>query len=86
MNLILWMLSGGLIGSTTAWFFSSSSRYAIGDIASALIGSIVFGLIAAEYMAETPVTDLNYQSFSPGALLLSTFGSVVFLTLYNWYF
>ncbi|HEX9504220.1 MAG TPA: hypothetical protein VF974_07965 [Patescibacteria group bacterium] len=82
MNLIVWIISGGLLGSTIAWFFASSPGTLIGYFLSAIIGSVFFGFVSSKFMPETPPLDLDYQSFSPGALLFAIFGAIIFMTLY----
>ncbi|MBX4187325.1 MAG: hypothetical protein KW802_03690 [Candidatus Doudnabacteria bacterium] len=86
MNFILWFLSGGLIGSFVAWFFAGTIPHAVGDFSSSVIGSIIFGLIAAEYMPDSSPIDLDQQAFSPGTLVMATLGAIIFITLYNVYF
>ena len=86
MNLILWILAGGLIGSATASLFAHSLGTVIGDVLSAILGSLAFGFMTVRFAPETEPTDLDQQSFNPIILFVALIGAIISISLYNWYF
>ncbi len=85
MNLIVWLLSGGLLSSVVARFFAPDSVSVTGDLVWGIAGALVGGLLSAFYMPATPIGSLDEHSFSPGAAVWANIISALFLIFFNWY-
>jgi uncharacterized membrane protein YeaQ/YmgE (transglycosylase-associated protein family) len=79
MNLIIWLVVGGLIG----WVASILMRHPEGVLMDVLIG--VVGAVLAGFLLSPlfGVGTINQQNFSPTGLLVSLLGSVILLALVN---
>jgi uncharacterized membrane protein YeaQ/YmgE (transglycosylase-associated protein family) len=83
MNMILWVLSGAMIGALVASFFGRSDLIIIGDFLSGLIGSLMFGNIAKRFVPNLDPKDLHQQSFSLSSLLWATAGAIILIAIFN---
>jgi hypothetical protein len=84
MNLITWILVGGLLGGMTAYFFSSTVFVAAGDVIWSFIGALYGGLLAAVYLPYTPIADFDARSFSPGGFVWAAVLALIMLIAFNY--
>ena len=79
MNLIVWLIVGGLIG----WIASILMRHPEGvlmDVVVGIVGALVAGFLLSPVFG---VSTINHANFSPAALLVSLLGSVILLAIVN---
>jgi uncharacterized membrane protein YeaQ/YmgE (transglycosylase-associated protein family) len=85
MNLILWIIVGGMLGGLTALYFSPGTLHGAGDIFFGLLGSLSGGYLATKLISKTPAKELRPTTYSPGGLLFATVVSILFLILFNFF-
>jgi uncharacterized membrane protein YeaQ/YmgE (transglycosylase-associated protein family) len=83
MNLLIWLITGALIGAGTATYFANSSFYVLGDIIVSILGALLGGYAASFYVNKTPITEWDLQVFSPGAFIWVVFFALVFIITFN---
>jgi uncharacterized membrane protein YeaQ/YmgE (transglycosylase-associated protein family) len=79
MNLILWLVVGGLIG----WTASILMRHPEGvlmDVVVGVVGALLAGFLLSPAFG---VATINQANFNPAALLVSLLGSVILLAVVN---
>ncbi|MGE5386647.1 MAG: GlsB/YeaQ/YmgE family stress response membrane protein [Betaproteobacteria bacterium] len=81
MNLIVWLIVGGIIGWVASLIMRTDAQQGIflnvvvGIIGAALAGWLISPLVG--------VPTINQDSFSIGALLISLVGAVILLAIVN---
>ena len=80
MNLVIWLAVGGLVGWLASLFMAA-------DVQQGPFLNIVFGIVGAMlggwFISPLVGVDVNQNSFSFGALLVSFFGATLLLALVN---
>jgi len=80
MNLILWLVVGGLIG----WAASAIMRTREGIALNVVIGIVGAGLAGWLLSPLLGVSTINQNNFSAASLLVSLLGAVLLLVIVNW--
>jgi uncharacterized membrane protein YeaQ/YmgE (transglycosylase-associated protein family) len=79
MNIIIWLLVGGLIG----WVASALMRTQEGIVLNVLVG-IVGGALGGRFLSPfVAVSTINQSNFSVAGLLVSLLGAVILLVIVN---
>jgi uncharacterized membrane protein YeaQ/YmgE (transglycosylase-associated protein family) len=79
MNLIIWLIVGGLIG----WIASILMRHPEGvlmDVVVGIVGALLAGFLLSPLLG---VATINQGSFSAGSLMVSLLGSIILLAAVN---
>jgi len=81
MNLVLWLVVGGLIGWLASRIMNTDAQQGIGfNVAVGIVGALLAGwLIAPMIGADT----INQGDFSFSGLVISLLGSIVLLAIVN---
>lgn len=80
MNIIIWLVVGGLIG----WAASSLMRTREGLVLNVVVGIVGAALGGWLLSPLVGVSTINQSNFSPGSLLVSLLGAVLLLVIVNW--
>ena len=80
MNLILWLVVGGLIG----WAASAIMRTREGIALNVVVGIVGAALAGWLLTPLVGVSTINQSNFSAASLLVSLLGAVLLLVIVNW--
>ena len=81
MNLIIWLIVGGLIGWVASMVMGTSRQQ--GPLLNVIVG-IVGALVAGWFLSPLfGITTINQNNFSLPALLVSLLGAVLLLAAFN---
>jgi len=80
MNLILWLVVGGLIG----WAASALVRTREGIALNVVVGIVGAALAGWLLSPLVGVSTINQSNFSAASLLVSLLGAVLLLVIVNW--
>jgi uncharacterized membrane protein YeaQ/YmgE (transglycosylase-associated protein family) len=83
MNIIIWLLVGGLLGWAASVFMGTNNRQGIVlNVAVGIVGAFLGGLLLSG-LFET--STINQGNFSLNALLVSFLGAVALLALVKFF-
>ena len=79
MNIIVWLVVGGLIG----WAASTLMRRPEGILLNVVVG--ILGAVLGGWLLSplVGVSTINQNNFSPASLLVSLLGAVILLVIVN---
>ena len=80
MNIILWLVVGGLIG----WVASTLMRTREGIALNVVVGIVGAALAGWLLSPLFGVSTINQSNFSAASLLVSLLGAVLLLVIVNW--
>jgi len=80
MNIILWLVVGGLIG----WAASAIMRTREGIALNVVVGIVGAALAGWLLSPLVGVSTINQSNFSAASLLVSLLGAVLLLVIVNW--
>ena len=81
MNLIVWLVVGGLIGWIASLIMGTDAQQGIFlNIIVGIIGAFLAGLLLTPVFG---IHTINQNNFSLGAMLVSLLGAVILLALVN---
>jgi uncharacterized membrane protein YeaQ/YmgE (transglycosylase-associated protein family) len=81
MNLILWLIVGGLIGWIASLIMRTDAQQGIFlNIVVGIVGALLAGFLLAPLFG---IGTINQNNFSLPALLVSLLGSIVLLAIIN---
>ena len=80
MNIILWLVVGGLIG----WAASALMRTREGIALNVVVGIVGAALAGWLLSPLFGVSTINQSNFSAASLLVSLLGAVLLLVIVNW--
>ena len=80
MNIILWLVVGGLIG----WAASAIMRTREGIALNVVVGIVGAALAGWLLTPLVGVSTINQSNFSAASLLVSLLGAVLLLLVVNW--
>ena len=80
MNIILWLVVGGLIG----WAASAIMRTREGIALNVVVGIVGAALAGWLLSPLFGVSTINQSNFSAASLLVSLLGAVLLLVIVNW--
>lgn len=81
MNLIIWLVVGGLIGWVASMIMNTNAQQgAILNIVVGIVGSLLGGWLVAPLLGSGTV---NQNDFSISGLLASLIGAVILLAIVN---
>ena len=81
MNVIIWLIAGGLIGWVASRIMGTDARQGIFlNVVVGIVGSVLGGWLLSPLVG---VATINEGNFSMAALLVSLVGAVVLLALVN---
>jgi uncharacterized membrane protein YeaQ/YmgE (transglycosylase-associated protein family) len=81
MNLIIWLVVGGLIGWLASLIMGTDNQQGILlNIIVGIIGAFLAGMVLSPLLG---VGTINQNNFDVGALIVSLLGSVILLALVN---
>jgi len=80
MNIILWLVVGGLIG----WAASAIMRTREGIALNVVVGIVGAALAGWLLSPLVGVSTINQSNFSAGSLVVSLLGAVLLLVIVNW--
>jgi uncharacterized membrane protein YeaQ/YmgE (transglycosylase-associated protein family) len=79
MNIVIWLVLGGVIGWTASVFMGADDRQ---GMVFSVVGGIVGALLGGRFLSDAlGVATIDQGNFSLGALLVSFLGAVLSLTL-----
>ena len=79
MNLILWLIIGGLIGWLASLIMGTDAQQGIFlNIIVGIIGAFLAGMLLTPLFG---INTINQNNFSLGAMLVSLLGSIVLLAI-----
>lgn len=83
MNLIVWLIVGGIIGWLASIMMKTNGQQGIFlNIVVGIIGSMLGGWVISPLVG---VGTINQNNFSMPALLVSFFGAVILLAIVNFF-
>jgi uncharacterized membrane protein YeaQ/YmgE (transglycosylase-associated protein family) len=83
MNLILWLIVGGLIGWIASLIMHTDAQQGIIlNVVVGVIGALLAGFLLAPLFG---IGTINQNNFSLPALLVSLLGSIVLLAIINFF-
>ena len=81
MNLILWLIVGGLIGWIASLIMRTDAQQGIFlNVVVGIVGALLAGFLLAPLFGTGTI---NQSNFSLSALLISLLGSIVLLAIIN---
>lgn len=81
MNLIVWLIVGGLIGWIASLMMGTDAQQGILlNIIVGIIGAFLAGLVLSPLLG---IGTINQSNFDLGALIVSLLGSVILLAIVN---
>ena len=81
MNLIIWLVVGGLIGWVASMMMRTNGQQGVLlNIVVGIIGAAVGGFLISPLVG---IPSINQGSFSIGALVVSLIGAVILLAIVN---
>lgn len=81
MNLIIWLIMGGLIGWIASKIMKTDAQQGvILNIVVGIVGALVAGWFVSPLVGETTI---NQNNFSLAGVLVSLLGAVILLALVN---
>jgi uncharacterized membrane protein YeaQ/YmgE (transglycosylase-associated protein family) len=81
MNIIIWLMLGGLIGWVASVVMRTNDRQgAVLNVVVGVVGAILGGLILSPLVG---VSTINQSNFSFAGLLVSLLGAVILLAIVN---
>lgn len=81
MNLIIWLIAGGLIGWLASLIMGTDNQQGIFlNIIVGIVGAFIAGMVLSPLLG---VGTINQNNFDVGALIVSLLGSVILLALVN---
>jgi uncharacterized membrane protein YeaQ/YmgE (transglycosylase-associated protein family) len=83
MNLILWLVIGGLLGWVASMIMGTNARQGIIlNVVVGIVGAFLGGLLLAPLFGTGTI---NQSDFSIGSLLVSLLGAVILLAVVNFF-
>jgi uncharacterized membrane protein YeaQ/YmgE (transglycosylase-associated protein family) len=83
MNLILWLVIGGLLGWVASMVMGTNARQGIIlNVVVGIVGAFLGGLLLAPLFGTGTI---NQSDFSIGSLLVSLLGAVILLAIVNFF-
>lgn len=79
MNIIIWLLVGGLIGWVASMMVGGPGGLAM-NIVVGIVGAFIGGFLLSPYLGAGTI---NTNDFSLGGLVVSLLGSVILLAIVN---
>jgi len=81
MNLILWLIIGGLIGWIASIMMGTDARQGLLlNIIVGIVGAFLAGILLSPLLG---VGTINQKNFDIGALIVSLLGAVILLAIVN---
>ena len=81
MNIIIWLVIGGLIGWVASVLVQTDGQQgAFLNVAVGIVGAVLGGWFLSPLVG---ISTINQSNFSPGGLLVSLIGAVAFLVIVN---
>lgn len=81
MNLIIWLVVGGLIGWVASMIMKTDAQQGvILNVVVGIVGAFIGGWLISPLVG---VPTINQDAFSVGALLVSLLGAVILLAIVN---
>jgi uncharacterized membrane protein YeaQ/YmgE (transglycosylase-associated protein family) len=81
MNIIIWLVIGGLIGWVASMFMRTDGQQGIVlNVVVGIIGAVVGGWFVSPFVG---VSTINQSNFSVTGLLVSLVGAVILLAIVN---
>lgn len=80
MNIILWLVVGGLIGWAASAIMRTREGLAL-NVVVGIVGAALGGWLLSPLVG---VSTINQGNFSAGSLLVSLLGAVLLLVIVNW--
>ena len=81
MNLILWLIIGGLIGWIASLIMRTDAQQGVGlNIVVGIIGALVAGFVLTPLFG---IGTINQNNFSLPSLLVSLLGAIILLAIVN---
>lgn len=81
MNIIIWLVMGGIIGWLASIVMRTDAQQGIGlNILVGIVGAVLGGWLLSPMLGSATI---NQSDFSLGGLLVSFLGAVVLLALVN---
>jgi uncharacterized membrane protein YeaQ/YmgE (transglycosylase-associated protein family) len=80
MNIILWLVVGGLIGWAASEIMRTREGIAL-NVVVGIVGSALAGWLLSPLV---DVSTINQSNFSAASLLVSLLGAVLLLVIVNW--
>jgi len=81
MNLIIWLIVGGLIGWVASMMMRTNAQQGVVlNVVVGIVGAAIGGWLISPLVG---VASINQGSFSIGALIVSLLGAVILLAVVN---
>jgi len=80
MNIIIWLMVGGLIGWAASTLMRTRESIAL-NVVVGIVGAALGGWFLSPLVG---VSTINQSNFSPMSLLVSLLGAVLLLVIVNW--
>ena len=81
MNVIIWLIVGGLIGWLASKIMNTDAQQGIGlNVVVGIIGALLAGWLITPFIGGTTI---NQGDFSLGGLVISLLGAIVLLAIVN---
>jgi uncharacterized membrane protein YeaQ/YmgE (transglycosylase-associated protein family) len=81
MNLIIWLIVGGLIGWLASKIMNTDAQQGIGlNVVVGIIGALLAGWLISPLIGGATI---NQGDFSLGGLVISLLGAIVLLAIFN---
>jgi uncharacterized membrane protein YeaQ/YmgE (transglycosylase-associated protein family) len=81
MNLIIWLIVGGLIGWVASLIMRTDAQQGIFlNVVVGIVGAALGGLVVSPLVG---VPSINQDAFSVGALVVSLLGAIILLAIVN---
>jgi uncharacterized membrane protein YeaQ/YmgE (transglycosylase-associated protein family) len=81
MNLIIWLIVGGILGWVASMIMRTDAQQGIFlNVVVGIVGAALGGLVISPLVG---VPTINQDAFSAGALLVSLLGAVILLAIVN---
>ena len=83
MNIIIWLIVGGLIGWVASLIMKTDAQQGILlNIVVGIVGSLIGGWLISPFVG---VGTINQSNFSLGGLVVSLVGAVILLAIVNFF-
>jgi uncharacterized membrane protein YeaQ/YmgE (transglycosylase-associated protein family) len=81
INLIVWLVVGGLIGWIASMIMRTDAQQGVGlNIIVGIVGALIAGFVVSPLLG---LPTINEGSFSAGSLVVSLIGAIILLAIVN---
>ena len=81
MNIIIWLIVGGLIGWIASLFMGTDAQQGIVlNIIVGIVGAALAGFLLSPLFG---ISTINQNNFNGGAMLISLLGAIILLAIVN---